>query len=211
MISIRQLSLDRGGFRLEGVDLEIPEGAYAVLMGPTGCGKTSVLECVAGLVAARSGSILIGGREVTRLPAAERQLGYVPQDGALFAGLGVWENLAFALRIRGEKEANVKARITGLAQALGIDHLLERGIRGLSGGERQRVALGRALAFRPRVLLLDEPLAALDETSRDAMCSLLETLHRETGTTFLHVTHSAAEANRLATVRLDAVELFQRR
>jgi len=210
MIHVRQLALDRGGFHLEAVEFEIPTGAYAVLMGPTGCGKTSVLECIAGLVAARSGSIVIGDRDVTKLPAAERQLGYVPQDGALFAGLGVWENLAFALRIRGVKEAEVKTRLTALAEQLGITHLLERGIRGLSGGERQRVALGRALAFRPRVMLLDEPLGALDETSRDAMCALLETLHRETGTTFLHVTHSPAEAERLATVRLDAVALFRR-
>lgn len=209
MISVRQLALDRGSFRLEAVDFEIPSGAYAALMGPTGCGKTSVLECIAGLVPVRAGSIFIDDRDVTRLPAAERQLGYVPQDGALFAGLGVWENLAFALRIRGERESGVRARITGLAEQLGINHLLDRGIRGLSGGERQRVALGRALAFRPRVMLLDEPLAALDETSREAMCALLETIHRQTGTTFLHVTHSPAEAVRLATVRLDAVDLFR--
>lgn len=210
MISIRQLALDRGGFQLDSISFDLPSGAYGVLMGPTGCGKTSILECIAGLVPAHSGNILIDGRDVTTLPAAERQIGYVPQDGALFAGLSVWENLAFALRIRHAKEAVVKERITHLAKQLGITHLLERSLRGLSGGERQRIALGRALAFSPSVLLLDEPLAALDEASREAMCSLLETVHRETGATFLHVTHSRSEAVRLASVHLDAVTLCQR-
>lgn len=211
MISIQGLNLKRGAFQLCGVDLVIPSGAYAVLMGPTGCGKTSLLEWVAGLASANSGSVLIEDRDVTHLPSAERQLGYVPQDGALFKGLSVRENLGFALRIRKMKAAVISERVDELASLLDISPLLDRSIRGLSGGERQRIALGRALAFRPRVMLLDEPLAALDEASRDSMCSLLETLHRETGTTFLHVTHSATEAARLATLRLDAMELFHRK
>lgn len=205
MITLRKLRLTRGNFQMRGVDLEIPRGAYAVLMGPTGCGKTSLLECIAGLVTPDSGSVMIGGRDVTGLPAARRDLGYVPQDAALFAGLSVRRNLGFALGIRGMSAALVAERVAELADSLEISHLLDRGIRALSGGERQRVALGRALSFRPRVMLLDEPLASLDEPSREAACSLLERLHRETGTTFLHVTHSAAEAERLATLRLDGV------
>ena len=205
MITLRKLHLTRGNFQMRGVDLEIPRGAYAVLMGPTGCGKTSLLECIAGLVTPDSGSVMIGGRDVTGLPAARRDLGYVPQDAALFAGLSVRRNLGFALGIRGMSAALVAERVNELAESLQISHLLDRGIRGLSGGERQRVALGRALSFRPRVMLLDEPLASLDEPSREVACSLLERLHRETGATFLHVTHSAAEAARLATLRLDGV------
>ncbi|MDB6079430.1 MAG: cysA [Akkermansiaceae bacterium] len=209
MISISQLVLDRGGFHLECAGFDVRAGAYAVLMGPAGGGKTSVLECIAGLVKPRSGQIHVGDRDVTLLPAAERQIGYVPQDGALFTGLGVRANLEFSLRIRRSSDAAVKQRIDELSDLLEIGHLLGREVRDLSGGERQRIALGRALAFRPAVMLLDEPLSALDETSRGAMCSLLEQIQQETGTTFLHITHSAAEADRLATLRLDALELFR--
>jgi molybdate/tungstate transport system ATP-binding protein len=208
MIAIRGLCLERGVFRLRGVDLVIPAGAYAVLMGPTGCGKTTLLEWVAGLATAGAGTLMLEGRDATQLPAAERCLGYVPQDGALFKGLTVRENLGFALRIRKVKAVDVSERVDELSRLLDITHLLDRGISGLSGGERQRIALGRALAHRPGVMLLDEPLAALDEGARDSMCSLLETIHRETGATFLHVTHSAAEAERLATLRLDAAAIF---
>lgn len=209
MIAIRGLHLERGAFCLRGVDLVIPAGAYAVLMGPTGCGKTTLLEWVAGLASASAGTLMLEGRDVTHLPSAERCLGYVPQDGALFKGLTVRENLGFALRIRKVKPVIISERVDELASRLNISHLLDRGIGGLSGGERQRIAIGRAMAHRPGVMLLDEPLAALDEDARDSMCYLLETLHRETAATFLHVTHSVTEAVRLATLRLEAVELFR--
>jgi molybdate/tungstate transport system ATP-binding protein len=203
MISVQNLQLSRGSFRLPEISFEIPRGEYAVLMGPTGCGKTSLLECIAGLVKPDSGKIIIAKKDLTNRPAAERHIGYVPQDAALFAGLSVRQNIGFALSIRGIKEATVRQRVDELASSMEIFDLLDRGIHGLSGGERQRVALCRAMAMRPQVMLLDEPLSALDESSRDAMCLLLEKLHRETETTFLHVTHSSAEAQRLASMRLE--------
>jgi molybdate/tungstate transport system ATP-binding protein len=205
MISVQKLQLSRGSFRLPEMNFEIPQGEYAVLMGPTGCGKTSLLECMVGLVKPDSGEIVIDQRDVTQLPTAERHIGYVPQDAALFAGLNVRQNIGFALSIRRIQEAAIRQRVEELADSTGISDLLERDIRGLSGGERQRVALCRAMALRPSVMLLDEPLASLDENSREAMCILLEKLHHETDATFLHVTHSSAEAQRLASMRLEGI------
>ncbi len=205
MISVQKLQLSRGNFRLPEISFEIPQGEYAVLMGPTGCGKTSLLECIVGLVKPDSGAIIIDQKEVTHLPAADRHIGYVPQDAALFKGLSVRQNIGFALSIRGTKEAAIRERVTELAASVEISNLLDRGIGGLSGGERQRVALCRAMALNPRVMLLDEPLSSLDEISREKMCSLLGEIHRESGATFLHVTHSSTEAERLASMKLEKI------
>ena len=207
MISLQQLTTKRGGFSLPPVTVDIPQGAYAVLMGPTGCGKTSLLECIAGLVPASGGKLLVEGKDITLTPPSQRGLGYVPQDGALFAGLTVAQNLGFGLEVRKVSPAEIKSRVDEISAQLGITHLLARQVHGLSGGERQRVAIGRALAFRPLVLLLDEPLTALDETTRGSMCELLQSIHLTSGTTFLHVTHSTAEADALATLRLQLRDL----
>jgi molybdate/tungstate transport system ATP-binding protein len=205
MIALRKISLTRGKLHLRCIDLEVPQGAYAVVMGPTGCGKTSLLECIAGLVKPDSGSVMIHNKDVTKLPAAAREVGYVPQDAALFTGLSVRQNIGFALNIRGVAESSIRNQVDELAKELEISHLLDRSIRGLSGGERQRVALGRAMIIRPKVMLLDEPFASLDEISREAMCDVLQRIHRETKATFLHVTHSVTEAERLATIRFDEI------
>ena len=202
MIRFDSITLTQGSFHLSNVCFEVPKGAYAVLMGPTGCGKTTVLELLCGLRAPMSGSIQINDRDVTTLSPAARGVGYVPQDGALFPRLTVGEQVGFSLRVRHIPESEVLARVAELGEMLGIGHLLGRRPSGLSGGERQRVALGRALAFRPSVLCLDEPLGALDEDMHHEMCSLLEAVHAETGVTALHVTHSGSEAERLATHQL---------
>jgi ABC-type sugar transport system ATPase subunit len=135
---------------------------------------------------------------VTRLKPADRGVGYVPQDLALFPSMTVREHLAFALEVRRRPRADVDKRVGELSDFLGIAHLLNRRPPGLSGGESQRVALGRALAFRPPVLLLDEPLSALDDETRNEMYNLLRSVQRLTGVTALHVTHSVAEAKALA-------------
>lgn len=202
MIELRGATLSAGTFRLQDLDLVVPSGAYAVLMGRTGCGKTTLLETLCGLHPLEAGTLRLGDREVTRLGPAERQVGYVPQDGALFPTLTVRDHLAFGPRFRGWGRAEITARVEELAAALGIASLLERRPRGLSGGERQRVALGRALAARPPVLLLDEPLSAVDEETRDGLCTLLAGLPAAAAVTVLHVTHSQAEAERLATLRM---------
>src|SRR5687767_9547183 len=131
-------------------------------MGKTGCGKTTLLEAVAGLRQPAAGRVILGGLDVTDRPPGERGLGYVPQDAALFRTMTVYGHLAFALNLRGWARAAVEARVRELADWLEITPLLQRRPAGLSGGEAQRVALGRALSFRPKYLLLDEPLSSLD-------------------------------------------------
>jgi ABC-type sugar transport system ATPase subunit len=197
MISIEHLSIHAGSFRLTDVCLEVPSGQYGVLMGRTGCGKTTILEAILGLREVSGGRILLDGEDVTRLDPAARGVGYVPQDGALFAGMTVREHLAFALQIRNVGPRQIKDRVESLAETLGIAHLLGRRPRGLSGGERQRVALGRALSFRPRILCLDEPLSALDAETRHQQIELLRDLKRTARVTTLHVTHNPEEADLL--------------
>lgn len=198
MISVENLSIRLGDFALDGVSFEIPTGEYGVLMGRTGCGKTTVLEAVCGLRQVEGGTIRLSGEDVTHVKAARRGIGFVPQDGALFSSMSVRAHLAFGLVIRKWDASAVDRRVDELAEMLGIAQLLDRGPVGLSGGEQQRVALGRALASHPRVLCLDEPLSALDESTRDEMCALLETVQKETGVTTLHITHGHSEARRLA-------------
>ncbi|NOZ39568.1 MAG: ABC transporter ATP-binding protein [Planctomycetes bacterium] len=167
-------------------------------MGKTGSGKTTILEAIAGLRRVTQGSIRIDDRDVTDFPPAHRGIGYVPQDGALFNHMSVFENLAFGLHVRRVAREQRKERVLDLATLLEIRHLLARSPVHLSGGEKQRVALGRALAFSPTTLLLDEPLAALDDETREHMIGLIEGIRREMPVTVLHVTHSLAEAKQLA-------------
>lgn len=198
MIELRDVTIRSGAFRLSDVSLHVPAGVYGVLMGGTGQGKTTILEAICGLRKVESGQITVDGVDVTRWKPADRNLGYVPQDMALFPTMTVRENIEFALHLRRASKALIRERVEELVHVLGIEPLLGRRIRGLSGGEAQRVALGRALSFRPRVLLLDEPLNALDERTRDRLCELLRNVQRLHGLATLHVTHSRIEAQRLA-------------
>ena len=197
-LSIRNLSLTRGTFQLEGIQLELTEGAYGVLMGRTGCGKSSLLETIAGLHQADAGEVLINGTDVTSLPPRSRGVGYVPQDGALFSKMTVQEQLEFAPKLRGLPRNECSQRASKLATDLSITHLFKRRPQGLSGGERQRVALGRALAAEPKLLLLDEPLSAVDEETRDGLLELLLEIRSSTPVTILHVTHDSQVAERVA-------------
>ncbi len=198
MISVNQLTVRFGGFALENISFAVPPGQYAVLMGRTGAGKTTLLEALCGLKVVASGTIRLNGRDVARLKPAERGIGYVPQDRALFQTMTVREHLAFALVIRKAKEDVICARIAQLSRLLGIEHLLQRKPHGLSGGEAQRVALGRALSAQPGILCLDEPLNALDDETRRDMYALLKNVQQWTGVTILHVTHNLDEAQQLA-------------
>src|SRR5262249_20298812 len=143
--------------------------------------------------------------DVTDLKPAERGIGYVPQDGALFPTMTVRDHLAFALEVRRWEKSRIEATVSEIAALLGLEHLLERKPAGLSGGEAHGVALGRALSFHPGILLLDEPLSALDEPTREEMHSLMLTVRSRTGVTALHVTHSLTEARALA----DRILVFQ--
>ena len=189
MIALENIVLRQGSFELRNIGLELAAGEYGVLMGGSGSGKTTLLEAICGLRKITSGRITLGERDVSQLPPAERGVGYVPQDRALFPMMLVREQLAFGLVLRALSQAQIAKRVNELAELLGITGLLDRMPDKISGGEAQRVALGRALAHRPSVLCLDEPLAALDEELHGEMCRLLERVHRETGVTILHITH----------------------
>lgn len=199
MIQVEDLTVTVPGFVLKAISFTVPDNAYGILMGPTGCGKTTLLEAICGLRKARPGRITLHGRDITRARPGERGIGYVPQDGALFPTMAIRDQLAFAMQLRKWDKAEQKQRIDELADLLGIGHLMKRKPYGLSGGERQRVALGRALAFRPEVLMLDEPLSALDEDTRGRMIELLQRVQRHEHVTTLHITHSSAEAATLGT------------
>ena len=198
MIAVERLSIRSGAFAVDDLSFEVPTGDYAVLMGRTGTGKTTLLEAIGGLKPVRAGTIRLMDVDVTHLKPAQRGVGYVPQDLALFPTHTVRQHLAFALEVRHWTQPAIDARVDELAELLGIRRLLDRRPLGLSGGESQRVALGRALSFRPRILLLDEPLSALDDSTREEMYALLRSVQQYTGVTTLHVTHSLSEAKTLA-------------
>jgi ABC-type sugar transport system ATPase subunit len=202
MISLQNISWKTPSFALEDISFEVPDRSYAVLMGRTGIGKTSLVEIICGLRTPASGRICLGGRDVTDAPPERRGIGYVPQDGALFPTMTVRQQIGFGLRMRGEVSVVIDQVVHGLAQEMGIAHLLERKPAGLSGGEKQRVALARALSVTPKVLLMDEPLSSLDEETQTSLMQLLKRTQRDHHVTVLHVTHSTREAEALADVRL---------
>jgi molybdate/tungstate transport system ATP-binding protein len=201
MIELLRVSMSQGAFSLSDIDMEIPAGKYGVLMGKSGCGKTTLLEAVCGLRPVSGGRIVLAGRDVTKLAPRERGVGYVPQDLALFPTLTVRDQLAFSLVVRKDSPAQIGVRVAELAELLELEGLLDRKPNSLSGGEAQRVALGRALASRPSVLCLDEPLSALDEELHGDMCKLLAGIHQHEEVTIFHITHSPSEARRLGEIR----------
>ncbi|MDZ4286431.1 MAG: ATP-binding cassette domain-containing protein [Prosthecobacter sp.] len=202
MIRLENISWKTPAFALENISFAVPDRSYAVLMGRTGSGKTSLIEIICGLRTPASGSIWLGDRDVTREPPELRGIGYVPQDGALFPTMTVQQQIGFGLRIRRQAPALIQQTVTDLAHEMGITHLLDRKPAGLSGGEKQRVALARALSVRPKVLLMDEPLSSLDEETQTSLMQLLKRTQLDHPVTVLHVTHSEREAEALADVRL---------
>lgn len=198
MLELDGIGVTLGAFALRDVELRVETGEYLVLLGPTGAGKTVLLEVVCGLLRPAAGSVRWSGCDITGAPPESRPVAVVFQDLGLFDHLTVAGNIEFGPRVRGVARAVRVARARDLADRLGIVHLFERRVDGLSGGERQRVALARALAVEPSLLLLDEPLSALDGVTRDLMREELRSLHREDGLTIVHVTHDREEALHLA-------------
>jgi len=192
MLSIEGLRRQVGDFRLQVDRWAVSAGQYCVIVGPSGAGKTMLLEMIAGLHPPDAGRIWLDGRDVTDLAPEARGIGFVYQDYWLFENLTVRQNIDFGRRYR-RRAANAPAT-DALAERLHITGLLERRPRNLSGGERQRVALARALAIRPKLLFLDEPLGTLDPVTRERVAVELRNCHREFGTTTLHVTHDHEEA-----------------
>jgi ABC-type Fe3+/spermidine/putrescine transport system ATPase subunit len=210
MIDIKDLHIRLGGFSLRKVNVTIDTGEYFVILGPTGCGKTVLIECLAGIRKPDAGEIWIDGRNVTDTYPEERHIGYLPQDFALFPTMSVKENIAFGLKARKKEAAQVQETVEKLSESLGIADLLSRRIQGLSGGERQRVALARALATEPKVVFLDEPLSALDENTREKLAAELRNIHDRFKTTFVHISHNFEEvaqvADRVALMNSGCVE-----
>lgn len=194
MIDVRDICLTAGSFQLRKASLHVGAGEYFVLMGRTGSGKTMLLQSICGLLHPSAGSIAIDGRDVTHLEPRERNLGYMPQDTGLFPHLSVWRNVTFSLRARGAGRNEARRQAEPLVEMLHIRPLLERDCTSLSGGEKQKVALARALACNPKVLLLDEPVSALDEPTRAEVCADLCRVQRALDLTVIHVCHSLAEA-----------------
>jgi len=193
-VQVRDLWVDLEEFHLRQIDLDIAAGEYFIVLGPTGAGKTVLLETIAGLHQPCKGHIMLDAEDVTDVPPERRGIGFVYQDYMLFPHLNVAGNIAFGLKLRRMDREVVEERLAGIGQLLGIDHLLHRKPGTLSGGEQQRVALARALVVEPQLLLLDEPLSALDPEMREGLQRELARLHRELGTTTIHVTHDFEEA-----------------
>ncbi len=183
---------------VDRIDLKIAGGSYCCLLGPSGCGKTSTLRMIAGHELASDGDILLGGRNITALPAAARGSAMMFQSYALFPHLSALDNVAFSLKMRGVGKAERHKKAAELLERVSLGHLAQRKPAELSGGQQQRVALARALITEPKVLLLDEPLSALDPFLRIRMRAELKAWQKTLGMTFVHVTHSQEEAMALA-------------
>ncbi len=195
-LSLRGVDAAPGGVEvLRDVDLELAAGSATTLIGPSGAGKTTLLRVIAGLTPTTGGVVLIDGQDVTGLPAHQRRIGVVFQEPRLFPHLSVGDNVAFGLETAGVERSTRRARAAQMLARVGLDGMAERVVTGLSGGEQQRVNLARALAIEPAVLLLDEPMAAVDPERRTELRALIAEL--TAGPTVLHVTHDRAEAAEL--------------
>ena len=183
---------------VDGISLEIEHGSFFALLGPSGCGKTTTLRMIGGFEEPTEGTIYLGDEPVTGKPPYKRDVNTVFQSYALFPHLTLFENVAFGLRRRGIRGGDVKGRVTEILRLVGLSGLDKRKPRQLSGGQQQRVALARALVNRPRVLLLDEPLGALDLKLRKQMQLELKAIQHDVGITFVHVTHDQEEAMTMA-------------
>ena len=200
MIEIQGLAVANGTFELQNINLTVQSGQYAVLTGPTGCGKSTLLETICGLKRQSSGKILLDNQPIHNLPPAQRQIGFVPQDAVLFPGMTVEKQIGFSLSVRRQNRQFSEQRIAELLELLELSDLRNRTPAGLSGGEKQRVAIGRALAFRPKLLCLDEPLSAIDASMRHRMVNRLKSIHAAEGTSILLVTHYPDELREIESV-----------
>ncbi|MBN1278056.1 MAG: ATP-binding cassette domain-containing protein, partial [Deltaproteobacteria bacterium] len=198
MIEIEKLNGDLGEFHLRDINITVNKGEYLAILGPTGAGKTVLIEYIIGIYQPNSGMIRIDGEDILQLYTEERNIGYVPQDYALFPNLTVEKNISYGLEARRMEPEQIKNLVSEMISRLKINYIRHRMPLNLSGGEKQRVALGRALATEPKVLLLDEPLSALDENLRNEMAKELRRVQRDVNGTFIHVCHNFEEASDVA-------------
>jgi len=193
MIRIENISKNLGEFFLNDVTLDIEKGEYFVVLGPTGAGKTILLEAIAGIYSPDRGKILMDGRDITNVPPRSRNISMVYQDYMLFPHLTVEKNISFGLKLKKIPTKEIKKKIDGISRMLNVRHLFHRFPGTLSGGEKQRIAIARAVVTEPKALLLDEPLSALDAQTREGLRYELKKIHSVTGITIIHVTHNFEE------------------
>lgn len=194
MIKVENFCLNLGNFKLKNINFSVEDGQYCILLGPSGAGKTLLMECIVGLRKPDRGRIFLNGREVTDIPPEERNIGYLPQDYALFPFMNVYRNISFGLRLRKFTADEIKTDVEDVADSLNIKHLLYRLPSTLSGGEKQRVALARAFIINPYFLLLDEPYCSLDANLKRNLWLQMLRFHRRTNKTTVHITHDLEEA-----------------
>ena len=194
-VSLRAVTKKYGSFTaVENLMMDIPAGSYCCLLGPSGCGKTTTLRMIAGHETVTSGDVYIGDRRVNQLAPSKRNTAMMFQNYALFPHKTIWQNVEFGLRMRKVPAAERKTRVGEILDLVGLSHTSDRKPDMLSGGQQQRIALARALVTRPHVLMLDEPLSALDENLRVRMRSELRNIQKQFGLTFIQVTHHVEEA-----------------
>ena len=198
MIRIENLSNDWKEFKINNINLQVEDSEYFVILGPSGSGKTMLLELIAGMWPIDSGKIYMDNQDITMFPPEKRGIGFVYQNYMLFPHKTVFENIAFGLKVKKVAKEEIKTRVNEMMDLLKISHLADRLPRTLSGGEQQRTALARALIIYPKILLMDEPLSALDRKTRDELMQELKEIHRKFDVTLVHVTHNFDEALMLA-------------
>lgn len=204
-LEVRDLCLDVGDFELSGIGLKAEKGDYLALIGPTGSGKSLLLETIIGFYGPEKGRIILEGKDITNFPPDMRQISIVYQDHVLFPHMDIFENIAYALRKKLRDKKQIEAEVKQIAGVLGIGELLHRKPATLSGGEKQRAAIARSLVVRPKLLLLDEPFSALDARTKEKLREMLKKAISEYSTTVLHVTHDFEDvwalANRVVVIR----------
>ena len=198
MIRIENLSNDWKEFKINNINLQVEDSEYFVILGPSGSGKTMLLELIAGMWPLDSGKIYMDNQDITMFPPEKRGIGFVYQNYMLFPHKTVFENIAFGLKVKKVAKEEIKTRVNEMMDLLKISHLADRLPRTLSGGEQQRTALARALIIYPKILLMDEPLSALDRKTRDELMQELKEIHKKFDVTLVHVTHNFDEALMLA-------------
>jgi len=198
VIELNSLFYKAGKFSLEDISFRVDEGETLVILGPTGAGKTVLLELIAGFRSPKKGSMFINESEITHLPPEKREIGMLYQDYLLFPHLDVFDNIAYGLKAKNLRSSEIGRRVQEIAERLGIHELLERRPKKLSGGEQQRVALARTLAIDPKILLLDEPFSAVDPNTRESLMRELRKILEEDSMPVVYVTHDQIEAMEMA-------------
>ncbi|MCL4068010.1 ABC transporter ATP-binding protein [Pseudomonas sp. GX19020] len=211
MIRVRGLSRRYGNFTaLDALDLDVKRGEFVTLLGPSGSGKSTLLNLISGMAEASEGAIEIDGRDATHLPTNQRGLGMVFQNYALMPHMTVFENIAFPLQVRKVPRPEIETRVREVLRLIQLEHVADRKPKQLSGGQQQRISLARCIVYRPSIILMDEPLGALDKKLREDMQLEIKRLHAELGVTMIYVTHDQEEAlamsDRIVLMRKGRVE-----